>query len=168
MISTLIALCGLFLCSCNQNNASDDRAEIEALINGPYAALFGGGDMTGSDEPGANAPNGIDATATQPEHWWRSVSDWNRVITIDFPSDGVADVTVEDTVNGILYVDRSFDGQLNPGQRTWVNRHQKFATFEKTGENWLLTGISMGEWKMNDPGYAICGSSIHAHRGSRL
>lgn len=148
----VILACGVFLFSCNQNKASDDRAEIEALINGTYAALFSGGDIAGEDEPGGNSPNGIEATATQPQHWWRTVSSWNRVITTDFPSDGVADVTVEDTVNGILYVDRSFDGQLNPGQRTWVNRHVKYATFEKTGENWLLTGISMGEWKMNDPG----------------
>jgi hypothetical protein len=147
-----VLACGLFLFGCNQNKASDDRAEIESLINGPYAALFGGGDMTGSGEPGSsNAPNSPNATATQPAHWWRTVSDWNRVITIDFPSDGVADVTVEDTVNGILYVDRTFDGQLNPGQRTWVSRHVKYATFEKTGENWLLTGISIGEWKVQDP-----------------
>jgi hypothetical protein len=150
---TLILLCGLFLFSCNQNTASDDRAEIEALIDGPYAALFGGGDMTGSDEPGSsNSPNRPNATATQPQHWWRTVSNWNRVITIDFPTDGVADVMVEDTVEGILYVDRSFDGQLNPGQRTWVGRHQKYAIFDKIGENWLLTGISMGNWKMDNPG----------------
>jgi hypothetical protein len=143
----------VLLSGCNQNKASDDRAEIEALINGPYAALFGGGDMTGGNEPGSsNAPNSPNATATQPAHWWRTVSDWNRVITIDFPSDGVADVMVDDTVNGILYVDRSFDGQLNPGQRTWVSRHVKYATFAKTGDNWFITGISMGEWKLQDLG----------------
>jgi hypothetical protein len=148
MLAVVLA-CGLLLISCNQNKASDDRAEIEALINGTYAYLFNGDGATGNGNPGNSVPNSIGGTATQPQLWWRSVETYNRTINIDFPSDGHADVEVEDVYNGRLHVDRSHDFQLNPGVRNWTCRRLQYCTFNKAGENWYMTGISLGRWLMN-------------------
>ena len=150
LILVFMVIITLALTSCSQERQSNDQADIEALINGTYAYFFNGDGATGNDDPGNGMGNSIGGTATQPQVWWRSVETYSRTISIDFPYDGHADVEVEDVYNGRLHVDRSHDWQLNPGVRNWTCQRLQYCTFDKAGENWYLSGISLGRWLMNE------------------
>ena len=140
----------LIFTSCSQERQTNDQADIEALINGTYAYLFNGDGATGNGDPGNGVSNSIGGTATQPQVWWRSVENYSRTINIDFPYEGHADVEVIDVYNGRLQVDRSHDWVLNPGVRNWSGRRLQYCTFDKAGESWYLTGISLSRWLMNE------------------
>lgn len=149
-ILAITLMAAAFIMSACNENKSDDRSDIEALINGTYAAYFDSDGTTGDTEPGNSIQNMPNAAATQPAAWWRTGSLASRIITIDFPSEDYATAEVDDTIEGILYVDRTFDGQLNPNMRDIACKRTKYASFSKTGNTWVLTGLSLGRWYMEN------------------
>ncbi|MGD8718043.1 MAG: hypothetical protein PVH29_04390 [Candidatus Zixiibacteriota bacterium] len=144
---------------CNSSTGPSDDENVRGLIDGEYAAYFNDSEAYGGGKPGGDGYErpalGGDAAATLPVAWWRTVTYAKRDywIHIEAPYT-TADVIVKDDIQGLMYIDRTTNGTLDPGSKPVAIERTRYATFERatTDDPWALTAISPAVWALADAG----------------
>jgi|GEM_PF-1457441 len=153
IISVLVTV-SLFVGCETSTGPSDDEGDIERSIGegGKYNAYFSPLDFgSGDQDSPPGTLGGPEDEATPPEGWYR---DPHVGITWDawvhFSDANNADVLVYWYIKGNMYVDRDFDGEWEPGSKSFDLTCTKEGKFVKQNDEWVLTHITPGEFRLTE------------------
>lgn len=146
-----LSIVALLFVGCETSTGpSNDEGDIRNGVGGKYAAYFNplGDFETGDEGSPPGTLGGPEDEATPPEGWYRSVIDAEWEAWVHFSDATHADVKVEWYIQGIMYVDRLFDWEWHPGSKEFNLTLIKEGEFEKQGDEWVLTHITPGEFRL--------------------
>jgi len=143
-IIVLFAAAFGFSLSCSTTTGTDDEPDLGGEVTGNYAAYFYDAEsFTGGT--GVNAyipPPGSEADATLPEFWWRTIDNYTYTSTVKNYNGERAELEVVWNIDGTMYIDRTYDSQVNPHTKPLAMIAYVRGEFVFDGGEWVLDKIS--------------------------
>ena len=161
-LSCAILALGLAACSTQESTLSSDQQAVLATLSdsaGAWSDENPGGDGAVADAtPAAPAPAGIELAPGDTFHFpagWGRIRRANlptRVRTITVSGD-TAHVDLSVTFNGVLKVDTTFDGMIDPGTKPLHEVATQSALFVRDAlwpRGWRLAGLTVRRFQNSD------------------